>query len=101
MYEAGRGVAADLPTAVEWYQKGARQGNGAALRRMGLLYENGRGVTKDDALAFSHFNQAALAGDRPAMLRLAAIYGAGELGRAPDPALAKQWQDLAGRTPMQ
>jgi TPR repeat protein len=56
-------------------------------------------VAKDADNAFSYFSQAAAAGDQQAMLRLAAIYGTGELGRTPDPALAKQWQERASRRP--
>ena len=39
IYENGRGVPKDIPTAVEWYRKSANLGNQAALqnlRRLGV-----------------------------------------------------------------
>jgi hypothetical protein len=51
LYEAGRGVAADLPEAIRWYRKAAESGFAPAQFNLGRLYAAGTGVQKDFAEA--------------------------------------------------
>jgi TonB family protein len=97
LYDNGLGVAADMPTALAWYYKAAAKNNPPGLRKLGMLHEAGRGVEKNPAIALGYFERAAADGDQAAMRRLAKAYGAGELGLAPDAAIAKQWQERAER----
>ncbi|KAG0275727.1 hypothetical protein BGZ95_008438 [Linnemannia exigua] len=75
MYQYGEGVGRNFRTAVEWYDRAAKQGDGLAgykagkLRRDGLLYHSigtmhtlGKGVIQDSALVIGWFLKAAREG---------------------------------------
>jgi len=64
--------------ALRWEELAAAQGNGEALRYLGLRFEEGRGVSADDAKAVSYFMQAAEAGDPIGMCALGGMYAAGK-----------------------
>jgi TPR repeat protein len=47
MYAKGLGLAPDLTTAAEWYDRAAEQDNMLAQIRLGFMYRRGEGVTQD------------------------------------------------------
>jgi hypothetical protein len=58
--------AGDYETARQQWQAAAREGNGEALTRLGLLYEQGLGVQPDAYAAFVLYRVAVLRGYGPA-----------------------------------
>ncbi|PLX37508.1 MAG: hypothetical protein C0606_04180 [Hyphomicrobiales bacterium] len=89
-YTNGQGVAQDLKTASEWYERAASQGNGPAQYRLGSLYEKGTGVAKDVTKARLWYERAAEQGNIKAMHNLAVLYAEGADG-APDLTAAAKW----------
>ena len=77
-YEYGDGVKEDIPTAFEWYQKSAKQGNAEAMGALGFCYQEGRGTPKDLAEAVKWFKNGAEKGNPSAMLNLGACYSQGK-----------------------
>ncbi len=55
----GDGVARDYLKAVEYYEKAANQGHGAAQFDLGLMYWQGRGVPRDEAATLLWLRKAA------------------------------------------
>ncbi len=94
-YTEGRGVAQDLKTAAEWYERAAAQGLAVAQYRLGSLYEKGQGVGKDLAIAQSWYAKAAEQGNVKAMHNIAVIYAEGADG-TPDLDSALKWFLAAG-----
>jgi localization factor PodJL len=86
----GRGVARDLPKAVLWLERAARQGLPPAQYRYARLAEKGEGMAKDVAIARRYYEQAAAAGNVQAMHNLGVLYADGAFGQADLPA-ALNW----------
>jgi len=59
MYERGRGVKENLPTALDWFSKAAEAGSYAAHARLGMHYLTGLGTKKDYPKAYTHLSTAA------------------------------------------
>ncbi|MDP9837846.1 localization factor PodJL [Neorhizobium huautlense] len=93
-YQDGRGVAANLPEAVRWYEMAATRGLAPAQYRVANLYEKGTGVTRDFGKAMTYYEQAAEAGNASAMHNLAVLYASGAAG-TPDYAKAVSWFEKA------
>lgn len=90
LFEAGRGVAADLTEAIRWYRKAAAQGVASAQMALGELYERGRGIGKDEGEAGRWYRKAAEQGYAPAQAALGVLYASGH-GVARDEAEAVRW----------
>ncbi len=58
----GPGVARDLPTAVEWYRRGARNGDAVAQMNLAEFLAQGLGVPRDQVRALAWFSLAAAQG---------------------------------------
>jgi hypothetical protein len=93
--------ARDLATAIEWFRKAARQGDGNAQLTLAGCYEDGYGVQKDPTEArkwyekgIESFRQAAMQGDRNAQLSLARCYEDGQ-GVEKNPTEAQKWHEKA------
>jgi len=99
MYAEGRAVARNDKLAADYFFKAQALGSLEAGANLGRMYADGRGVPKNNAEALKHYRDAALGGYLPAMRRLAEVYEKGELGVAPDPALAQEWRARLGGTP--
>ena len=98
MYETGRGRAADIGQAIQWYDLAAAQGLNEARNNLGVIYRDGEGgVPADPARARSFFHSAALMGNDDAQLSLGALYANGT-GVPRDLTEAHAWYTLsAGR----
>jgi hypothetical protein len=57
-------VPIDYQQAMAWYHKAADEGNGPAMRDIGVLYWEGRGVPMDHNLAVLWYRKAAAAGEK-------------------------------------
>ncbi len=77
LYESGRGTAADLSSAAQWYRKAAEAGSAASAFHLAEMYEAGDGVDRSPADALSYYQQAARRGHAPAMRSLARFYEQG------------------------
>ncbi len=93
-YQDGRGVAANLPEAVRWYEMAAQRGLAPAQYRVANLYEKGTGVARDFGKAMTFYEEAAQAGNASAMHNLAVLYASGAAG-TPDYAKAVSWFEKA------
>lgn len=85
----------DLPTAMDWYLKAAKQGHVVAQGNYGFyLYNGGAGVTVDYDKAFPWLLQAAQQGNVMAQFWVGQAYLNGR-GTKQDPKLAYQWHRSA------
>lgn len=89
-YAEGRGVAANMAAAAEWFERAAKQGLAPAQFRLGGFYEKGIGVKKDLEAARRLYLAAAQAGNAKAMHNLAVLYAEGAGGK-PDYQTAARW----------
>jgi localization factor PodJL len=89
-FSEGRGVPASLETAMQWFERAAKQGLAPALYRLGSHYEKGQGVKKDLDKARQLYLQAADKGNAKAIHNLAVLYAEGIDGK-PDYRTASQW----------
>lgn len=80
-YTDGRGVAADLKQAANWYQLSADKGYAPAQYRLASMYEKGNGIDRDLAKAKQYYDQAANQGNASAMHNLAVLYASGTVGQ--------------------
>ncbi len=80
-YTDGRGVAADLKQAANWYQLSADKGYAPAQYRLASMYEKGNGIDRDLAKAKEYYDQAANQGNASAMHNLAVLYASGTVGQ--------------------
>lgn len=84
MYEQGKGVARDDPTAVKWYAAAARKGNYASAQyNLARMYLDGRGVNRNPARAKEWLNAAAAQGHPESKTLLAELDGGAPVARAP------------------
>jgi localization factor PodJL len=89
-YSEGRGVPANLETAVQWFERAANKGLAPAMYRLGSLYEKGTGVKKDLEKARQLYIAGADKGNAKAVHNLAVLYAEGIDGK-PDYRTASQW----------
>lgn len=94
-YEAGKGVAVNLPKAVEWYNKAADLGDSTAQYNLGAMYHDGRGVKQDYGTALMLYQYAAQDGLAKAMYSIGSIYAHG-LGVQADYVTAYAYVKSAG-----
>lgn len=90
-YADGRGVAADMAAAAEWYERSAELGYAPAEYRLGNLYERGSGVERDIAVAMDWYEKSAKQGNASAMHNLAVLYAMGGADNSPDNDRAARW----------
>lgn len=94
LYQNGKYLEPDYPTAMQWFRLAADQGNAVAANEVGLLFLTGQGVRQDDRQAIRWFRRAAAA-DLPAgQANLANMYLQGR-GVEPNPRLAAEWLRVA------
>lgn len=86
----GRGVAADIAAAAQWYEKAAELGFAPAQYRIGNMYEKGNGVERDASKATTWYQLAAAQGNASAMHNLAVLFAMG-VGGAVDNDQATRW----------
>jgi localization factor PodJL len=89
-YSDGRGVPANLETAVVWFERAAGKGLAPAMYRLGSLYEKGVGVKKDLEKARQLYLAGADKGNAKAIHNLGVLYAEGIDGK-PDGRTAAQW----------
>jgi len=97
MYYEGQGVAQDYKSALNWFNKAAKQGGfaGAVSQYyLGVMYNLGRGVSKDYTVALNWYKKAAEWGVPNAQYNLAQIYNRG-LGVTQDHHAAFKWYKKA------
>ena len=69
-YYKGYGVNQDFSKAMNWWKKGAEEGNGNCAIWVGDLYRDGQGVTKNKEEAKKWYEKAEELGDEKAADRL-------------------------------
>jgi hypothetical protein len=94
LHADGRGVAQDLPKAIELWSRAAEAGNVTARFNLGLQYASGSGVPKDMKKAASYLLQAAESGLPEAQFAVAGFYRDGT-GVEKDLEAARQWYERA------
>lgn len=98
MHAEGLGTPRDDRQAVAMFSKAALLGFPEAMANLARMHVAGRGVPQDNKAAIAAYRAAAKSGFQPAIVRMAEIYENGELGEAPDAAIAREWRDrLQGR----
>ncbi len=78
--EGRGGQPKDDLLALKYYRKGARKGNAACCRQLGIMYENGLGTRKNLKKAMENYQKAADLGDAAAFVHLAKLWENGALG---------------------
>lgn len=89
-YYEGKGVPQDFSKAVEWYRKGAEQGDATAQFCLAFSYASGEGVPQDLGKAVEWYRKAAEQGDAFAQYALGWSYANG-LGVSQDYVAAVEW----------
>ena len=92
LYEQGRGVSRDLPTAAAWYSRAAEQGAMRAQTQIAGMYDRGHGVTGDWRQAIAWWLRAEAQGSMRAKFHLGQAYQYGS-GVELDLDKAVQWYD--------
>lgn len=87
-------VERDVPTAIKYYEIGAKGGDARAQMDLGSMYDKGWGVSRDAAKAAKWFEAAAVQGMAEAQYNVATMYQAGE-GVAQDNVKAYMYYLLA------
>jgi localization factor PodJL len=96
-YETGRyGLAKDYAEARRWYERGAANGNSAAMYNLGMAYYEGNGGPKNLVTAAQWMRRAADLGHNDAQYNLAGLYRNGQ-GVERNPAEAYKWYLIAAR----
>lgn len=85
MYRFGQGTEQSDPTAAEWFEKSADQGNQFAQYSLGGMYYRGQGVEQDFVKAFDLYCASAKKDNSFAAYELGKMYHDG-IGTAPDAA---------------
>lgn len=78
LYDIGRGVPRDSPTAYGWYHRAAVAGLPEAEFNVAVMQDAGDGVAQDVAKAATWYARAAAHGDHRAEYNLGQLYAAGE-----------------------
>ncbi len=76
-YEHGTGVKKNLPQAINWYLRAAKNNNAKAQFNLASLYENGEGVSRNIPQAIRWYYAAANNGDVNAQVNLGNKYARG------------------------
>jgi localization factor PodJL len=96
-YETGRyGLAKDYAEARRWYERGAANGQSAAMYNLGMAYYEGLGGPKNIVAAAQWFRRAADLGHNDAQYNLAGLYRNGQ-GVERNAAEAYKWYLIAAR----
>jgi uncharacterized protein len=90
LYQHGAGVDANPKEAFQWYEQGARAGNGASMQAVARMYENGEGTKMDHAQAFLWFFFAARRGNQDALAEAKKIRSS---------MTEKEWKDTQKKLP--
>lgn len=93
-YQAGDGVAIDMPKAVALYAGAAVSGDAIAESNLGFMYDLGLGTERNRSLANEWYRKSAEQGYAPAMMNLG-INIAGGQGAPQDVIEGMKWVDLA------
>ena len=80
----------DNEKALEWYEKGAEQGNAVCMVNAGMMYRDGIGVEQDVEKALEWFEEGALAGESKGYLGIGMVYCDGT-GTEQDVEKALEW----------
>jgi hypothetical protein len=101
LYEQGKGVKKDLPSAAKWHTRAAKAGLADAQFALGYLLEKGTANgtvldTPDFVDALHWYSRSANQGFGPAQQNLAQLYMKGQ-GATQDLVQAYKWFTLAGR----
>jgi len=94
MYMDGKGVARNMPLAVQWMSRSAANGSSLGQNNLGGLYRDGKGVPRDFAKALTYFSASAAQGNAAGQLNLGLMYLYGQ-GVRQDLSRAYMWFDLA------
>ncbi len=94
MYMDGKGVARNMPLAVQWLSRSAANGSSLGQNNLGGLYRDGKGITRDFAKAVTYFSASAAQGNAAGQLNLGLMYLHGQ-GVRQDLSRAYMWFDLA------
>jgi len=94
MYMDGKGVARNMPLAVQWLSRSAANGSSLGQNNLGGLYRDGKGVNRDFNRALTYFSASAAQGNSAGQLNLGLMYLYGQ-GVRQDLAKAYMWFDLA------
>jgi TPR repeat protein len=94
MYMDGRGVARNMPLAVQWLARSAANGSSLGQNNLGGLYRDGKGVNRDFGKAVTYFSASAAQGNAAGQLNLGLLYMYGQ-GVRQDLTKAYMWFDLA------
>lgn len=78
IYLLGQGVPEDPKKAVEYFQKGARSGDGKCMMAMAMCYKNGDGVEPDEKEMIAWLERGARINDPFCLYRLGLCYENGE-----------------------
>ncbi|KAI9489832.1 hypothetical protein BDB00DRAFT_919275 [Zychaea mexicana] len=62
MYRIGYGVNQDHKKAMDYFQRGAQQGNARCMFMLGVYYSSSQVIKEDQIKAFKHFQKAAMRG---------------------------------------
>ncbi len=78
LYAHGRGVAQDLPEAVNWFRRAAELGYAPAQFNLGAAYRDGSGVEVDLQQTLRWWTKAAVQGHPQSLFNLATMYRRGD-----------------------
>ncbi len=92
MHAEGLGTPRNDTQAAAMFSKAALLGFPEAMANLARMHVAGRGVPQNNEAAVAAYRAAARNGFQPAIVRMAEIYEKGELGEAPDPAIAREWR---------
>jgi len=95
LYEAGRGVEADINRAMAWYHRAAESGNEKAQFNLGHHYASGRVVERDIAEAARWYRKSAEKDNPHAQFTLGLMHFHGEGPLERDLVAAYRWLTLA------
>lgn len=94
MYMDGKGVARNMPLAVQWPSRSAANGSSLGQNNLGGLYRDSKGVNRDFNRALTYFSASAAQGNAAGQLNLGLMYLCGQ-GVRQDLSRAYMWFDLA------
>ena len=80
MYEKGQGVTQDYSQAIDWYRKGAVQGDANAQYNLGFMYHTGQGVAQNYSQAAVLYRKAGTQGHSKSLNNLGEGYEFGHFG---------------------
>jgi TPR repeat protein len=78
MYEMGHGIPRSDETAIQWYRRAARGGNGMAQTNLGIMYIRGIGCRKNASGGIAWLQKAAAQNAPNALYNLAVAHMRGD-----------------------